>query len=150
MHNFSLRRTLTAFVLLAVFLVCQLPQAAAQSPQAANVKLVYAGRLLDGTSNTVRTNVSIIIDKDRIREVRERRATVEGAEVIDLSDATVMPGLIDCHTHITMQLSRESSSPLANLTRRPSAIALSATVYARTTLLAGFTTVRDVGAGSFV
>ena len=139
-----------AIWLLISALVSTTPSVAAQVPQAANVKVVYAGRLLDGTSNTVRTNVSIIIEKDRIREVRDGRATVEGAEVIDLSDATVMPGLIDCHTHITMQLSRESSSPLANLTRRPSAIALSATIYARTTLLAGFTTVRDVGAGSFV
>jgi imidazolonepropionase-like amidohydrolase len=139
-----------AIWLLISTLVSTTPPVAAQVPQAANVKVVYAGRLLDGTSNTVRTNVSIIIEKDRIREVRDGRATVEGAEVIDLSDATVMPGLIDCHTHITMQLSRESSSPLANLTRRPSAIALSATIYARTTLLAGFTTVRDVGAGSFV
>jgi imidazolonepropionase-like amidohydrolase len=150
MRNASIRQTLTSFILLVASLVCLSTQASAQSPQAANVKVIYAGRLLDGTSNTVRTNVSIIIDKDRIREVRDRRATVEGAEVIDLSDATVLPGLIDCHTHITMQLSRESSSPLANLTRRPSAIALTATVYARTTLMAGFTTVRDVGAGSFV
>ncbi|MEN3334338.1 MAG: hypothetical protein V7641_3703 [Blastocatellia bacterium] len=150
MHKSSIRQRLAGLVLLVAFLVCQLPQAAAQSPQAANVKVVYAGRLLDGTSNTMRTNVSIIIDKDRIREVRDGRATVEGAEIIDLSDATVLPGLIDCHTHITMQLSRESSSPLANLTRRPSAIALTATVYARTTLMAGFTTIRDVGAGSFV
>jgi imidazolonepropionase-like amidohydrolase len=150
MRKSLIRQTLVSFILLVVSLACQLPRAAAQSPQAANLKVVYAARLLDGTSNTVRTNVSIIIDKDRIREVRDGRATVEGAEVIDLGDATVLPGLIDCHTHITMQLSRDSNSPMANLARRPSATALGATVYARTTLLAGFTTVRDVGAGSFV
>ena len=150
MRNFSIRQMLAGFVLLAVLLLAQLPQANAQSPQANNVKVVYAARLFDGTSNPVRTNVSIIIDKDRIREVRDGRAAIDGAEVIDLGDVTVMPGLIDCHTHLTMQIGRDTSAPLANLSRRPSATALTATVYARTTLMAGFTTVRDVGANSFV
>jgi imidazolonepropionase-like amidohydrolase len=150
MRKSFVHQTLTSVVLLAVILLCWLSHVAAQSPQAAGVKVVYAGRLLDGTSNAARTNVSIIIDKDRIREVRDGRAAVEGAEVIDLSDATVMPGLIDCHTHLTMQIGRDTSAPLATLARRPSAIALTATGYARATLLAGFTTVRDVGAGNFV
>jgi imidazolonepropionase-like amidohydrolase len=123
----------------------------AYSPsQAAATKVVYAGRVIDGTSNTVRTNVSIIIEGDRIREVRDGRATLQGAEVIDLSSSMVMPGLIDSHTHLTSQLSRESSSPLSMAIRRDSALALVAAGYARKTLLAGFTTVRDVGSGNFV
>src|SRR5438067_1198562 len=89
MLKLSIRKTLTTFMLFVVAFVCLLPRVSAQVPQATNVKVVYAGRLLDGTSNTVRTNVSIIIEKDRIREVRDGRATIEGAEVIDLSDATV-------------------------------------------------------------
>jgi imidazolonepropionase-like amidohydrolase len=118
--------------------------------QSGSIKVVFAGRLIDGTSNTVRTNVSIVIEKDRIKEVRDGRASIAGAEVVDLSDATVMPGLIDAHTHLTMQIGRDTSNPAFGLMRRPSYIALNATQYARVTLLAGFTTVRDVGASEFV
>jgi imidazolonepropionase-like amidohydrolase len=106
--------------------------------------------LIDGTSSTVRTNVSIVVEGDRIREVKDGRITIAGAEPVDLSDSTVMPGLIDCHTHLTMQIGKDTGNPLLAMARRDSDMALTASVYARRTLLAGFTTVRDVGASGFV
>lgn len=116
--------------------------------QTSNVTVVHAGRLIDGVTGSVRSTVSVIIENDRIRDVRDGRATISGAEVIDLSDSTVLPGLIDCHTHLTMQIARDQL--LQGLIKRNSDTAIAATVYARRTLMAGFTTVRDVGASGFV
>jgi imidazolonepropionase-like amidohydrolase len=146
------KKQLSLFVFIAVVWVAlpSMRASSVQAQQASVTKVVYAGRLIDGVSNSVRTGVSIIIERDRIKEVRDGRATVEGAEVIDLSDATVMPGLIDCHTHLTSQIARGTSGPFSGLARRSSAIALGATLHARANLMAGFTTVRDVGAPEFV
>lgn len=142
-------RVLLSVMLVAVSIILPVIEASnLPAPQSSGVKVVYAGRLIDGASNAVRTNVSIIIDRDRIREVRDGRATVEGAEVIDLSDSTVMPGFIDCHTHMTMQLAK--GELLGSLIRRNTDIAIASTVYAKRALMAGFTTVRDVGAGGFI
>src|SRR6185503_15986013 len=77
---------------------------APQSPPPTPV-LIKAGRLVDGRSNTVQTNVGILIEGQRIRAVgpvAQIEAQARGARVIDLSSMTVLPGLIDTHTHLLL------------------------------------------------
>src|SRR5579862_6285216 len=63
--------------------------------------VIHAGTLLDGVSDLPRHQVSIVIQNDRIKSVDSGFITPPGAEILDLSDATVMPGFIDCHVHIS-------------------------------------------------
>ena len=72
---------------------------AAQTPKIDIV--IHAGRLIDGTSTAVRQNVSILVAGEKIAAVQDGLQTPAGARVIDLRTATVMPGFIDSHTHIT-------------------------------------------------
>lgn len=112
---------------------------------AAKDVVIHAGRLIDGVSKSVRTDVSLVIHDDRVVRVEPGFVTPEGAEVVDLSKSTVLPGLIDCHVHITGEF--DGGNPVAEAvteTRFDSAV--KSTTYARHTLLAGFTSVRDVGA----
>jgi len=108
---------------------------------------VRAGRLLDGMDAAPIRNAVILIEGDRITAVGAGLAIPAGYEVVDLSRSTVLPGLIDCHTHITGQ----SGNYYEDLFRRsPIDMAVTAHVYARRTLEAGFTTVRNVGAPEFI
>jgi len=109
--------------------------------------LIHAGRLIDGVSDAVRTTVTVTVEGERITGVAAG-FTPGGAgdTVVDLRTATLMPGLIDLHVHITSEQSG-AAGYAEGFFMNPADVALRATTYARKTLLAGFTTVRDCGAG---
>lgn len=109
--------------------------------------LIHAGSLIDGRTDTVRKDVTLIIDGERITGLADGfTVPAAGDTVIDLKSATVMPGLMDMHVHITSEQSG-AAGYAERLYLNPADVALRATTYARKTLLAGFTTVRDCGAG---
>ncbi|HYU31690.1 MAG TPA: amidohydrolase family protein [Thermoanaerobaculia bacterium] len=135
--------SLTAGVLISVGVAAETPA----QPEPPHRLAVRAGRLIDGTGAAPVRDAVILIEGDRITAVGPGLSIPPGTEVIDLSHSTVLPGLIDCHTHITSQ----SGNYYDDLFRRsPIDAAVVAHVYARRTLEAGFTTVRDVGASEFI
>ncbi len=110
--------------------------------------LIHAGRLIDGRADSARTSVTVTVDGDRIVSIADGYAApAPGDTVVDLKNATLLPGLMDMHVHLSSE-----QSGVAGYTERfylnPSDMALRATTYASKTLLAGFTTVRDCGAGN--
>jgi imidazolonepropionase-like amidohydrolase len=108
---------------------------------------VLAGRLIDVRRGMVVNRAVILIEGERIVAAGTGLDIPQGAQVIDLGDKTVLPGLIDCHTHITSQPTNYYDDIFR---RSPIDYAVVAHVYARRTLEAGFTTIRDVGAGEFI
>jgi imidazolonepropionase-like amidohydrolase len=114
-----------------------------------SVTLLKAGRVLDVTSGHYIESGGILIEGDRIKEV-SRAADIEShapkyATVIDLGHATVLPGLVDCHTHLMARIPDGPNGYALNLLTKSQAFrALEGAADARLTLYAGFTTVRDV------
>jgi imidazolonepropionase-like amidohydrolase len=118
----------------------------ASAPLAAAKTLIHAGRLIDGRADTVRTSVTVTVDGDRIVGISDGYAApAPGDTVIDLKSSTLLPGLMDMHVHLSGQQSGQSGYA-ERFYLNPADIALRATTYARKTLMAGFTTVRDCGA----
>ena len=124
------------------------PALAQTTDTAAHRVAIRAARLIDGRGGTPMLNPVILIDSTRITAVGPRLAIPPGATVIDLGNATILPGLIDCHTHIT---GGDPGDYYEGIFRRsPIDYAVAAPTFARRTLLAGFTSVRDVGSGEFI
>ena len=136
------------FVAAGIILLGQgrVPTASAEGKAPPALILVRAGRLVDTLTGTVKTGQDILVEGDRIKAVGPD-LQAPGARIIDLPGKTVLPGLIDCHTHITSQSENYYSDAFR---KSPIDMAVSAHVYARRTLLAGFTTVREAGAAEYI
>jgi imidazolonepropionase-like amidohydrolase len=129
-----------------------LPRLAAAQAAAASApvyQLLHTGMLIDGTGKPARRNVDVLVKDGRIEQVGASLSAPPGSEEIDLRRYTVLPGLIDCHTHLTSEPAGPDA-PLRAVTRGPADAAIGGVNAARKTLEAGFTTVRNVGAGAFV
>ena len=127
-----MNRTFT--LLLGLLLTCAIA--------AAQVTAIKAGRLIDPDAGAVLTDQVILIRENKIESVGKALAIPPGAKVIDLSNMTVLPGLIDCHTHVA---DAGDAEPMDVLKHTASEIVLAAIPNARKMLESGFTTVRDVG-----
>lgn len=106
--------------------------------------IILAGRLIDGRGDEARGKTSIVVEEGRITKVVDGFVQPkDGDKVISLAEYTVMPGLMDMHTHLQSQHSKDSYTERFFMDQAD--YALRSTMYARKTLMAGFTTVRDLG-----
>jgi imidazolonepropionase-like amidohydrolase len=118
------------------------------SPSEARDLVIHAGTLFDGIAEAPRHQVSIVVHDDRIQSVASGFiAAPPGAETIDLTSATVMPGFIDCHVHISSMLPSRANATEYRLTHSNIDRALDAARFMREMLQQGFTSARDVGGG---
>ncbi|MGP8035557.1 MAG: amidohydrolase family protein [Steroidobacteraceae bacterium] len=123
--------------------------AAADEPAAAETIVLKAAHIFDATGTALKDGAVVVVRGERIVSVGATAPA--GARVIDLGNATLLPGFIDAHTHLTMQLERNYYlGRYHDIMRFPAEQALYAALYAKRTLEAGFTTVRNVGAADFV
>jgi imidazolonepropionase-like amidohydrolase len=125
--------------------------AVASQAFAQQTTVLRAARLIDGTGAPMVTNAVIVVTDDRIVAVGPAAsvAVPAGARVVDLGDVTLLPGFIDAHTHITGRTLGDPMADLAVVKDYASYAAIVGVANARSTLMAGFTSIRVVGSGNF-
>src|ERR1700732_5075525 len=121
-----------------------------KAPETRTVVL-KAARLFDGKSNSLTTPGLVVVTGGKIPAAGANATVPAGAEVIDLGDATLLPGFIDAHTHLTMMYTTDyKQAELDGLQKTIAEQTLDSIANAKATLMAGFTTVRDVGSHDFI
>lgn len=116
------------------------------TPAAAERLLLRNARVLDGSGGPARAGLDVLVEAGRIAAVGAALPAPEGAKVLDLGGRTLLPGLIDAHTHLLGERPGSHAEAVARSVQETDAdLALRGAANARATLLAGFTTVRDVG-----
>ena len=134
--------------LLFTSLFSQPSAVSAQQPASDETVLLHAARLIDGTGAAAVEDAAVLVRGNQIAAVG-KQGTMEvppDARVIDLGDATLLPGFIDAHVHLTSEIDENFDRAVKDL---PAMEALYGAANARKTLMAGFTTVRNVGSSSF-
>jgi imidazolonepropionase-like amidohydrolase len=109
--------------------------------------VIHAGTLIDAVSESPRRQVSILVRDGKIVSVEAGYRDLPGAEVIDLSSATVLPGFIDCHVHVSAKLPSRLNATEDRMTHNDIDRAFDGALFVRRMLGQGFTTARDVGGG---
>jgi imidazolonepropionase-like amidohydrolase len=142
-------RAIVVFVLAATLaflcgapLHAQAAQPQSQSAPTAHAIVLHAARLLDVESGRLITPGEILIQSDTIKEVGAKVSRPAGAEILDLGDTTLLPGLIDAHVHLFLHPGAEDLQTVAESVPQRT---ITATLAARADLLAGFTAERDMG-----
>lgn len=114
------------------------------APVFAQQTFIQCGRLIDGKSNSVQTEITIVVELNKIVDVRKGyQSGTANDKLIDMRNKTVMPGFIDSHVHLSGETSKNQY--MEEFTLNEDDYALRAVKYAERTLMAGFTTVRDLG-----
>ncbi len=138
-------RAIVSAALLALF------AAAPTQAQTKTPVVIKAARMFDGKSDRVVSPGLVLVSEGKIAAVGTGATVPAGAEVLDLGDATLLPGFMDAHTHLSEEMGDDWKQDELDKLKKPVAEqALAASVYAQRTLLAGFTTVRDLGSADYV
>jgi imidazolonepropionase-like amidohydrolase len=143
MYSLTFARVLMIFLVVATAASAAAPQPAAPAGETSTVTIIRAARLIDGRGTQPLAPAMVRVDGDKITAVGSALTIPEHARQIDLGDATLLPGFIDLHTHLTGRSDVHWEDALIKTT--PAEDALWGAHWALVTLMAGFTTVRDMG-----
>ena len=145
-HSGLLRHHCGTFAILSLIIVSFFAAVTAKAED--QIIVLKAAHLFDGKSKTLASNGVVVVQGDKIVDAGSNLPVPSNAQVIDLGDATLSPGFIDAHTHLTFDFSGDyNKNRLGHVSLNVSEQAIRATSFARATVEAGFTTVRDLGSG---